>query len=144
MKSLNKVMLIGNVGSVVEVQKLQSGTTIAHVSLATNRKWKDKAGSDQTDTAWHRLTFFGKLAEIAEKYVTKGMSLYVEGELRYSVKGEGADKKFFTEIVVGDMNMLSSGKGGEASAPRAKVQGNSAPAAEPEYAAALVDDGFPF
>ncbi|HSR40666.1 MAG TPA: single-stranded DNA-binding protein, partial [Longimicrobiales bacterium] len=83
-RSLNKVMLIGNLGSDPEIRTTSSGTMVAKVSMATNRTFQDRTGQQQERTEWHRLTFFGKLAEIVEQWVHKGDKLYVEGRIEYS------------------------------------------------------------
>ncbi|MFW6200732.1 MAG: single-stranded DNA-binding protein [Gemmatimonadota bacterium] len=129
-RSLNKVMLIGNLGSDPEIRSTSSGTMVAKVSLATNRTFQDRTGQQQERTEWHRLTFFGKLAEIVEQYVTKGDRLYAEGRLEYSqTQDEQGGTRYWTDIVVTDMVMLGSagpapggsvggaGGGGRARAP---------------------------
>ena len=115
-RSLNKIMLIGNVGNDPEIRALSSGARVAKVSLATNRTWSDRAGQQQERTEWHRLTFFGRLVDIVEQWVNKGDRLYVEGRIEYSqVEGEGGTR-YFTDIVVNDMVMLgSTGPGGGSS-----------------------------
>ena len=115
-RSLNKVMLIGNVGNDPEIRALSSGARVAKVSLATNRTWSDRAGAQQERTEWHRLTFFGRLVDVVEQWVKKGDRLYVEGRIEYSqVEGEGGTR-YFTDIVVNEMVMLgSSGPGGGSS-----------------------------
>ena len=115
-RSLNKIMLIGNVGNDPEIRALSSGARVAKVSLATNRTWSDRAGQQQERTEWHRLTFFGRLVDIVEQWVKKGDRLYVEGRIEYSqVEGEGGTR-YFTDIVVNDMVMLgSTGPGGASS-----------------------------
>lgn len=111
-RSLNKVMLIGNVGNDPEIRATGSGARVAKLSLATNRTWSDRAGQQQERTEWHRLTFFGRVVDIVEQWVKKGDRLYVEGRIEYSqVEGEGGTR-YFTDIVVNDMVMLgSSGPG---------------------------------
>ena len=81
-KGINKVILVGSVGKDPEIRHSQSGSAVASISLATNESWKDKNGDKQERTEWHRLQFFGKLAEIVGEYVKKGQQLYVEGSLR--------------------------------------------------------------
>ncbi len=83
-RSLNKVLLIGNVGNDPEIRATSSGSRVAKVSLATNRQFQDRTGQNQERTEWHRLTFFGRLADIVEQYVKKGDRLFVEGRLEYS------------------------------------------------------------
>jgi single-strand DNA-binding protein len=111
-RSLNKVMLIGNVGNDPEIRATSSGARVAKVSLATNRSWSDRSGQTQEKTEWHRLTFFGRLVDIVEQWVKKGDRLYVEGRIEYSqTEGEGGTK-YWTDIVVNEMVMLGSTPGG--------------------------------
>ena len=116
-RSLNKVMLIGNVGNDPEIRATSSGARVAKLSVATDRSWSDRAGQQQEKTEWHRLTFFGRLVDIVERWVKKGDRLYVEGRIEYSqTEGEGGTK-YWTDIVVNEMVMLGStgsGDGGNA------------------------------
>ena len=112
-RSLNKVMLIGNVGSEPEVRTTASGTKVAKVSLATNRTFTDRSGQRQEKTEWHRLTFWDRLAELVEQYVHKGDRLYVEGRIEYSQTEDGqGGTRYWTDIVVQDMVLLGQGGGG--------------------------------
>jgi single-strand DNA-binding protein len=109
-RSLNKVMLIGNVGAEPEIRSTGAGTRIAKVSLATNRTFADRAGQQQDKTEWHRLTFWDKLAEVVERYVHKGDRLYIEGRLEYSqTQDDQGNVKYWTDIVVREMVMLGAG-----------------------------------
>ncbi|MDX1493843.1 MAG: single-stranded DNA-binding protein [Longimicrobiales bacterium] len=111
-RSLNKVMLIGNVGNDPEIRATSSGARVAKVSLATNRSWTDRnSGQKNEKTEWHRLTFFGRLVDVVEQWVKKGDRLYVEGRIEYSqTEGEGGTK-YWTDIVVQEMVMLGSSTG---------------------------------
>jgi len=112
-RSLNKVMLIGNVGSDPEIRMTPSGAKVAKVSVATNRTYQDRTGQQQERTEWHRLTFFGKLADIVEQWVNKGDRLYVEGRIEYSqTQDDQGGTRYWTDIVVSEMVMLGSGTGG--------------------------------
>jgi single-strand DNA-binding protein len=112
-RSLNKVMLIGNVGSDPEVKTTASGTKVVKLSLATNRTFQDRTGQQQEKTEWHRLTFFGKLADIVEQYVTKGDPIYVEGRIEYSqTEDPQGNVRYWTDIVGNEMVMLGSRAGG--------------------------------
>jgi single-strand DNA-binding protein len=114
-RSLNKVMLIGNVGAEPEIRSTPSGTRIAKVSLATNRTFTDRSGQQQDKTEWHRLTFWDKLADLVERYVHKGDRLYIEGRIEYSqTQDEQGNVKYWTDIVVREMVMLGSGGPGGA------------------------------
>jgi single-strand DNA-binding protein len=109
-RSLNKVLLIGNVGNDPEIRATSSGSRVAKVSLATNRQFQDRTGQNQERTEWHRLTFFGRLADIVEQYVKKGDRLFVEGRLEYSqTQDENGGTRYWTDIVINEMVMLGSG-----------------------------------
>ena len=118
-RSLNKVLLIGNVGAEPEVRTTSSGSRVAKISLATNRTFNDRSGQQQEKTEWHRLTFFGKIVDVVERYVHKGDRLYVEGRLEYSqTQDEQGNVKYWTDIVVNEMVMLGSGgPGGSGGGP---------------------------
>lgn len=111
MASVNKVILIGNVGRDPEMRYSADGSAIANLSLATSEQWKDKSGEKQEKTEWHRVVFFGKLAEIISMYVKKGTSLYIEGKLqtRKWADKDGTDK-YTTEVIGERMQMLGGGK----------------------------------
>ena len=111
-RSLNKVMLIGNVGSDPDVRATSSGGQVAKVSLATSRQWKDGSGQQKEKTEWHRLTFFGRLVDIVDQWIKKGDRLYVEGRVEYSETEKDGQKKYWTDIVVNEMVMLGSTPGG--------------------------------
>jgi len=120
MASVNKVILIGNLGRDPETRYMPDGGAITNISIATTETWKDKQGEKQEKTEWHRVAFFGKLAEIAGEYLKKGSQVYVEGRLqtRKWQDKDGADK-YTTEIVANAMQMLGSrqGMGGGDRAP---------------------------
>ncbi|MGQ0813800.1 MAG: single-stranded DNA-binding protein [Gemmatimonadota bacterium] len=112
-RSLNKVMLIGNVGAEPEIRTTASGKRVAKLSLATSRTFNDRSGQKQEKTEWHRLTAWDRTAEIIEQYVHKGDRLYVEGSIEYSQTEDEAGKpRYWTDIVVREMVMLSGGGGG--------------------------------
>lgn len=155
MASVNKVILVGNLGKDPEVRYAPSGDAFANVTIATTRSWKDKnSGEKKEETEWHRIVFNGRLAEIAGEYLKKGRSIYVEGRLRTRKwqDKDGTDK-YTTEIIADQMQMLGSregmgggmdeggaGGGRPASAPRA------APAAAKKPAGNFddMDDDIPF
>ena len=111
-RSLNKVMLIGNVGNDPDVRTTSSGTPVAKMSLATTRKWKDGSGEQKEKTEWHRLTVWGKLVDVVERYVKKGDRLYVEGRIEYSESESDGQKKYWTNVNVFEMVMLGGATGG--------------------------------
>lgn len=110
-RGINKVILVGNLGNDPEVKYTQGGMAITKVSLATTSVRKDKDGNQVEKTEWHRVTFFNKLGEIAGEYLKKGSQVYVEGRITYSeTTGDDGTKKYFTDIVADEMQMLG-GKG---------------------------------
>ena len=113
-RGVNKVILIGNLGSDPEVKYTPNGAPVANFSLATNESWNDKDGQRQERTEWHRLVLWSKLAEIAGQYLKKGAKIYVEGRLQTrSWDDQSGQKRYMTEVVVNDMQMLDSrGEGG--------------------------------
>ena len=118
-RGVNKVILVGNLGQKPEIRYTQTNTAVATLSIATSESWKDKDSGEQREkTEWHRVVFFGKLAEIAEQYLDKGSQLYVEGKLQTRKwQDKDGNDKFTTEILGNEMNMLggrqSSGDSGE-------------------------------
>ena len=119
MASVNKVMIIGNLGRDPEVRYMPDGGAIANISVATTDTWKDKSGEKQERTEWHRVAFFGKLAEIAGEYLKKGSQVYVEGSLRTRKwQDKEGKERYTTEIVADRMQMLGSRAGGSESMAR--------------------------
>jgi single-strand DNA-binding protein len=112
-RGLNKVMLIGNLGADPEVRYTAGGSAVANIRLATAEAWRDReSGEQQERTEWHRVVFFGKLAEIVEQYVKKGSQLYVEGRIQTRKwQDKDGNERYSTEIVASDMQMLG-GRGG--------------------------------
>lgn len=116
---INKVMLIGNLGKDPETRSTQSGSSIANVTMATSRQWKDRDGNRQEDTEWHRVVFFGKLAEIVGKYLTKGSRVYVEGRLQTRKwQDQNGQDRWTTEIVAEEMKMLGGDRPQQPSQPQ--------------------------
>ncbi len=161
MASLNKVLLIGNLGRDPESRYLPSGGAVCNFSIATTERYKDKSGQQQEKTEWHNIVMYNKLAEIAGQYLKKGSSVYVEGRLqtrKWQDKNTGADR-YTTEIVADQMQMLGGRGGGmgggsqdegdsyqggasesrPARKPQAKTQAQAATADSPEF-----DDDIPF
>ena len=129
MASVNKVILVGNLGRDPETRYMPDGAAITNISIATTATWKDKSGEKQEQTEWHRVAFFGKLAEIAGEYLKKGSQVYVEGKLR-TRKWQDKDgvEKYTTEVLADSMQMLGSrqGMGGGDSGGGGEHQGSSA------------------
>jgi len=153
MASVNKVILIGNLGRDPETRYTADGAAITNITIATSRKYKDSSGQQQEETEWHRVAFFGRLAEIAGEYLKKGRPVYVEGRLRTRKwqDKEGQDR-YTTEIVADQMQMLGSregmGGGGDIDTapdePRAASRPPSKPAVTKPANIADMDDDIPF
>ena len=129
---VNKVILIGNLGADPDVRYTPDGVPVANFSLATSESWNDRtSGEKQERTEWHRLVLWRKLAEIAGQYLKKGSKIYVEGKLQTrSWDDQSGQKRYTTEVVVNDMQMLDSrGDGGGSGA----ASHDPGPAAQPEY-----------
>ena len=121
-KGINKVILVGNVGQKPEMKAMPSGDPVASFSLATSESWKDKnTGQQQERTEWHNCVAFKGLAGVIGQYVNQGSKLYVEGQLRTQSWEKDGVKRYKTEIVVSDMQMLDS-KGGDQQAPQQQYQ----------------------
>lgn len=121
--SVNKVILIGNLGQDPDVRYSQGGNAIANITVATSESWKDQQGQMQERTEWHRCVMYRRLAEIAGEYLKKGAKVYLEGRLQTREwQDQQGQKRYTTEIVVNEMQMLdgraSSGAGGSPSSPR--------------------------
>lgn len=107
MASVNKVILIGNLGKDPEVKYMPNGDAVANITLATTETWKDKSGEKQEKTEWHRVTFYRKLAEIVGEYLKKGRPVYVEGRLETRKWTDKAGvERYTTDIIASDMKML--------------------------------------
>ena len=154
-KSVNKVILIGNLGKDPEVKYTPQGTAVAKITLATNERWKDKDGNWQDRTEWHNVVLWQRLAEIAGEYLKKGGKVYVEGRLQtrsWDDKQSG-QKKYMTEVVANDLVLLGGrgeGGGGEYSgSSRGASSGANnfdqrMPEPEPAGAGPITDDDIPF
>src|SRR6202795_5341735 len=138
MASVNKVIIVGNLGADPETRFLPSGEAVTNIRVATTDKWKDKASGEAKEaTEWHRIAFFGKLAEIAGEYLKKGSPVYVEGRIRTRKwQDKEGQEKYSTEIVADRMQLLGSRGGGSepmAREPKAAAEsggGNAKPAAK--------------
>lgn len=131
--SVNKVILIGNIGRDVEIRHAPSGLAVAKFSLATNEVRKDKSGQRQEQTEWHNIVAFGKLAEFCGQYLSKGRTVYVEGSIRTrTYDDEKGNRRYFTEIISQTIRFVGpKPTGGEAAAPGAPG-GGEAPEFPPE------------
>lgn len=145
--SVNKVILIGNLGAEPEVRHLPSGDSVANVRLATSEQWRDKAtGETRERTEWHSVVFFGKLAEIVRQYLHKGSKIYVEGKLRTRKwQDKDGQDRYTTEVVVdisGTMQMLDGREQGNRD-PQSP-SGPANPGARNGRTAQEMDDDIPF
>lgn len=112
-RGVNKVILIGNLGADPEVRYTAGGSAITTVRLATSENWTDKQGERQERTEWHRVKFFGRLAEIAGEYLKKGRQIYVEGSIRTDkYTGQDGVERYSTDIIANEMQMLGGQAGG--------------------------------
>ena len=136
MAGVNKVILIGNLGKDPEVRYLENGKAVANVTLATTERYKDRNGNQVENTEWHDLEMWDGLAKIAEQYLTKGKSIYVEGKIKTdSWQDDQGVKKYRTRIRVQNMTMLGgAGTPAPAGAPQMEAQPTSTPAPPMEQA----------
>jgi single-strand DNA-binding protein len=153
-KSVNKVILIGNLGKDPELKHTSGGTAVATMTIATNERFKDKSGEWQDRTEWHNVVLWQRLAEIASEYLKKGRSVYVEGRLQTrSWEDKQGQKRYTTEIVASDLVLLGGGRsedGGSSGGSRSS-RGNdfdqSGPGefdSAPSRATEITDDDIPF
>ena len=129
-RGINKVILVGNLGDDPETKYTQGGMAVTTARLATTSVRKDRDGNTQERTEWHRVKFFGKLAEIAGEYLRKGSQVYVEGSIRYDkYTGNDGVERYFTDIIADEMQMLGGrgDGGGDRERPQRGQRGGSAP-----------------
>tara|TARA_B100001029_G_scaffold53957_1_gene43324 strand:- start:57 stop:494 length:438 start_codon:yes stop_codon:yes gene_type:complete len=143
-RGVNKVILVGNLGQKPEIRYTQTNTAVATLSIATSESWKDKDSGEQREkTEWHRVVFFGKLAEIAEQYLDKGSQLYVEGKLQTRKwQDKDGNDRYTTEILGNEMNML----GGKQASSGGDSYDQSQPSTEQvgSQDTQISDDDIPF
>jgi single-strand DNA-binding protein len=155
---VNKVILVGNCGADPETRYMPNGNAVANLTLATSDSWKDKTSGENVDrTEWHRVVFFNRLAEIVGEYVKKGSKLYIEGRLQTRSWEQDGVKRYTTEIVASEMQMLDSRGAGGSTGSNAGNEGGgfgqaraagaaAAPAAGQQDAGSFdnFDDDIPF
>ena len=144
-RGVNKVILVGNLGQKPEMRYTATQSAVANLSIATTESWKDKESGEMRDkTEWHRVVYFGKLAEIVEKYLDKGSSVYIEGKLqtRKWQDKNGADR-WTTEIVGSELTMLGSRASNSNSAQSSSNESES-PFPQDDSGPGLTDDDIPF
>ncbi len=144
MASVNKVILVGNLGRDPEVRFLPSGEAVANLNLATTDTWKDKAGEKQESTEWHRISFFGRQAEVCQQYLSKGSQIYVEGSLRTRKWQDKEGQERTTTEIRGDRMQMLGGKSGSNasggdSAPSPQRNAQGAPRSTNDF-----EDDIPF
>ena len=143
-RGVNKVILVGNLGQKPEMRYTATQTAVANISIATTESWKDKeSGENRDKTEWHRVVFFGNLAEIAEKYLDKGPSVYIEGKIqtRKWQDKEGKDR-WTTEVLGNQLTMLGSRNTSES--PTQANDSSNTPFPEDDSGPGLTDDDIPF
>ena len=145
MASVNKVIIVGNVGRDPETRYMPSGDAVTNISVATSDRYKDKqTGEMKENTEWHRIAFFGKLAEIAGQYLKKGSQVYVEGRLRTRKwTDQSGQEKYSTEIIADSMQMLGARMAGSGDADDRPKSPESTPSQAPGGLGAM-DDDIPF
>lgn len=157
-RGINKVILVGNVGGDPETRYMPNGNAVTNITLATSETWKDKnTGEQQERTEWHRITFYQRLAEIVAEYVRKGSKLYVEGRLQTRSWEQDGIKRYATDIIANEMQMLDSRSGGgsgggnyqsqPAQSSQPSQSGGGRPQGAPQQAPADMDsfdDDIPF
>jgi len=143
MGSVNKVILVGNLGRDAELRYTPGGAAVATLNLATTEVWNDKQGQRQEKTEWHRVVLWGKQAETLQEYLVKGKQIYVEGRLQTRQwDDKDGNKRYTTEIKADRVTLLGGGAGGGRSldrAPAAHAAGPDEPPADP-----ITDDDIPF
>jgi single-strand DNA-binding protein len=150
-KSVNKVILVGNLGKDPEVKYTPSGVPVATFSLATNERFKDKGGEWHERTEWHNIIAWQRLAEIVGEYVKKGSKVYIEGKLQTSTweDKQSGEKKYRAEIVARDLVLLGGGNGGQAEESRGgkkdtPVSGHGSHQPEDFQQSEITDEDIPF
>jgi single-strand DNA-binding protein len=147
MGSVNKVILVGNLGRDAELRYTPAGAAVATINMATTEVWNDKQGQRQEKTEWHRVVLWGKTAESLNEYLTKGKQIYVEGRLQTRQWDDKDGNKRYTTEIRGDRVVLLGGGGGGgrgASSDRGGDMGAHAQAPGPDASEPLTDDDIPF
>lgn len=146
-RGINKAIIVGNVGQDPEVRYMPSGSAVAELSVATTESWKDKqSGDKQERTEWHRITFFGRLAEIVGEYVRKGSQVYVEGSIRTEKwQDKNGQDRYTTKIIANEMQMLG-GRGGAGGSAGFNQEAPASHSSESGFASTAddFDDDIPF
>ena len=143
-RGVNKVILVGNLGQKPEMRYTATQTAVANLSIATTESWKDKeSGENRDKTEWHRVVFFGNLAEIAEKYLDKGSSIYVEGKIQTRKwQDKDGNDRYTTEVLGNQLTMLGSRNSSDSSISQDNT--SSTPFPEDDSSDGITDDDIPF
>ena len=144
MGSVNKVILVGNLGRDAELRYTPGGAAVATINMATTEVWNDKAGQKQEKTEWHRVVLWGKSAESLTEYLTKGKQIYVEGRLQTREWTNKEQQKVKTTEIVADKVVLLGGGGGEGRAGGGRPMREAAVTADMGQVDAPSDDDIPF
>lgn len=150
--SVNKVIVIGNLGADPEVRYMPSGSAVTNIRVATSERWKDRqTGEQQERVEWHRIVMFNKLGEIAGEYLRKGAKVYIEGKLQTRKwQDQSGNDRYSTDIIANEMQMLDNRGGSGSSGGYQAQQGQSAPASQgaapsnPDNSGQDFDDDIPF
>ncbi len=144
--TVNKAIIVGRLGADPEVRYAPSGAPVANFSVATNRVWKDRDGNTQESTEWHRIVAWNRLAEVVKEYVKKGHRIYVEGRIQYREwEDQNGQRRFTTEIVASDIQMLEPAPGrGEAAVPPDAAGTSEDDLVPPEGLKDTEEDNVPF
>lgn len=148
MASVNKVIIVGNLGRDPEIRYMPSGDAIANIAVATSYKYKDRNTNEPKElTEWHRISFFGRLAEVVGQYLKKGSSVYIEGRLQTRKYQKDGQDHYATDIIAENMQMLGGSKGDDQGATPPPAKGGkkgAAPAPRPAPNFTDMDDDIPF
>ena len=147
MAGVNKVILVGNLGSDPEIRTIESGAKVANFSIATSERFKDKNGNPVERTEWHNIVLWRGLAEIAEKYLKKGSQVFIEGKLRTrSWDDQNGNKRYTTEVLGDNMTLLGRPDGGSSSSNSTSSSPAQNQVNEPQGGSSLddIDDDLPF
>lgn len=144
MASVNRVILIGNLGKDPEIRHMPNGDAVTNITLATTETWKDQSGERKEKTEWHRVVFYRKLAEIASQYLKKGSSVYVEGRIETRKWTDKAGvERYNTDIIASELKMLGGKPSGESQQEEKQFTGGAAKSA-PKTGFEDMDDDIPF
>lgn len=143
MASVNKIILIGNLGKDPETRYLTNGDAVTNITVATTETWKDKSGEKVEKTEWHRVTLYRKLAEIAGEYLKKGRPVYIEGRLETRKWTDKAGvERYTTDIIASELKMLGGKPSGDGQQQEKKFEGGAASAPKSDFSD--MDDDIPF